>query len=42
MLLRNYVYVYVESLLFSCCENTILHVDKVVFQILWAIIRLFL
>ena len=33
--------VYVETLLFGCCINTIVHMNKVVFQILWALIRLF-
>ena len=34
--------VYVETLLFAGCINTIFHMNKIVFQILWTIIRLFL
>ena len=34
--------IYVEPLLFGCCINTTFYKNKVVFQILWTIIRLFL
>ena len=33
---------YVETSLFGCCINTIFHMNKVVFMILWTTIRLFL
>ena len=32
--------VYVETLLFGCCINTIFHMNKAELQILWTVIRL--
>ena len=32
---------YMETFLFSCCKNIILHIKRVVFQILWTILGIF-
>ena len=38
IIISAYYTVYVETLLFGCCINTIFHMDKAVFHILWTLI----